>query len=65
MERAGFTRIATTLGLGALLEKGLVEVASGFDPEWDASYTNYWLTATGMKWLLDNQQRLVLKAEPE
>jgi hypothetical protein len=44
MERAGFTRIATMLGLGALLKKGLIDVESGFDPEFDSSYTLYLLT---------------------
>lgn len=60
MERAGFTRIATTLGLVALLDKGLATSREQDDQNGDP-YTVYQLSELGMAWLHGNQDRLVLK----
>lgn len=65
MERSGFTKLATTLGLNALLKKGFIDVDTGFDPEANEGYTVYWLTNVGMQWLFDNQARLVLRADTQ
>jgi len=62
MERSGFTRIATMLALGALLKKELIQVQSGYDAETASDWTIYWLTQEGLSWLLDNQQKLVLRS---
>ena len=64
MERSGFTQIATTLGLAALLRKALVaslEVRE-FGGE---SYIAYNLTSDGFDWLMANQDQLVLQASKE
>jgi hypothetical protein len=47
MERAGFTRIAVTLGLAALLQKQLI-TDDAFDDQSHESYTVYKLTAEGL-----------------
>jgi len=64
MDKAGFTRVAMTLGLTSLLEKGLLSVLSGHDEE-GLSYTLYSVTETGFQWLQSNQDRLVLKFDAE
>lgn len=64
MERAGFTKIATTLGLGALLNKSLVKNAQQ-EGDHGEVYTGYSLTEAGMRWLMTNQDQLVLKKEEE
>jgi|SRR5262245_36828957 len=64
MEKAGFKKIATTLGLNALTNKGLINVESRFDQHGE-SYTVYWLTDAGMQWLMDNQERLVFRVEAQ
>ncbi len=60
MERAGFTRIAVTLGVAALLAKGLVSLHEAYDDQSEESYALYSLTEAGLAWLLSNQDKLVL-----
>lgn len=59
MEKAGFTQIATTLGLKALLDK---EMLKGVEEEnYDNTrYMAYRVTNYGMNWLLQNRESLVL-----
>ncbi|MCH8827963.1 MAG: hypothetical protein IID45_00135 [Planctomycetes bacterium] len=62
-ESAGYTRLATTLALSSLLDKQYIESAiekdyNGFD------YTVTKLCSAGMKWLMANQDKLVLKRDP-
>jgi nucleoside 2-deoxyribosyltransferase len=60
MEKAGFTKIATTLALTSLLRNELV--ATSLEQDYNEEpYTVYSVTSTGMDWLLRNQQRLVLR----
>jgi len=59
MERAGFTRIAVTLGLASLLAKGFVSLHEAYDGSGE-SYTMYSLTDVGLGWLFSNQGKLVL-----
>ncbi|MBM4046059.1 MAG: hypothetical protein FJ279_13160 [Planctomycetes bacterium] len=60
MEKAGFTKVATTLALVSLLRNGLVHsvVERNYDGE---DYTAYVLDDSGMEWLLKNQDRFVLR----
>ncbi len=60
MERAGFTRIAVTLGVAPLLAKGLVSLHEAYDDQSEESYALYSLTEAGLAWLLSNQDKLVL-----
>jgi hypothetical protein len=63
MQRAGFTPLATSLGLRSLLRKRMVETAQVTD---DNGYTEteYRASERGQDWLLENQDKLVLRAEP-
>jgi nucleoside 2-deoxyribosyltransferase len=58
MEASGFTRIATTLALRGLVEKGLV--AGKWRGYEDQNYYGYELTEAGWKWALANQDKFTL-----
>lgn len=62
MEKAGFTQVATTLALAALLDKSLIRTEVGED-EYDGSYIAYALERSGMDWLMKNQDLLVLRTQ--
>lgn len=64
MKRAGFTDIATTLGLRGLLVKEMLETMSCYDERNDADYTGYRLLDKGLDWLLHNKDKLILKRQP-
>lgn len=69
MERAGFTRVAITLGLGKLARRGFVRFFDDQDYNHNP-FTAYQLTDEGLNWLFDHQDLLVLKrsdqsAEPD
>ena len=62
MENAGFTKIATTLGLRALMMKGMLETIT--ESDWNNNeYTTYKVTDSGMEWLFANKDKLQLKTE--
>lgn len=61
MTKAGATRVAATLGLGALVKKRLIEERELFDDQSQERYAAYALTDEGMAWLIKNQDRLVLR----
>jgi nucleoside 2-deoxyribosyltransferase len=62
MEKAGFTKLAATLGLKALLDKKMLETFQ--DNDYDGSkYTAYRVTDRGMSWLFANQNKLTLRQE--
>jgi hypothetical protein len=65
IEKAGFTRIAVTLALAALLKKGLVSSRDLFSERDEASYSVYGITEDGMSWLMANQDKLVLRNRAE
>ena len=67
MERAGFTNIATTLGIQALLEKSMLEVYRDVDSrQFDENEVPlYRPTEAGLKWLAQNEDKLMLKREPK
>ena len=60
METAGFTKLAATLGLRSLLDKGLLQTKVLRDVD-DSSYTAYQLASEGVRWLFENKGRLSLK----
>ena len=60
MERAGYTRIAITLGLTALQRKGMVKVEEETDQNGEP-FACYVMTDRGMDWLMHNQNRFVLR----
>ena len=61
MERAGFTRIATTLALVGLQNKRYVDVQAPPDGSFPGQYTPYSLTDSGMEWLLANKSQFLLQ----
>ncbi|MBU0717951.1 MAG: hypothetical protein KJ749_06860 [Planctomycetes bacterium] len=63
MEGAGFTKIATTLGLKALLDNGMLEYFEDDDDRGE-TFIAYSVTDRGMTWLLENQGKIALKQEP-
>lgn len=63
MEKAGFTKLAATLGLRSLLQKEMVKTFEDHDYN-DQPFTAYALTDAGVTWLLKNQDKLTLKREP-
>ena len=65
MEKSGFTKIAVTLSLNSLLEKGMLRVMEIEDEQNHGSYNAFVLTAAGGLWLEQNQHLLVLKQAPE
>ena len=62
METAGFTKIATTLGLKALLDNGMLETFEDQDYNGE-TFSAYRVTNRGMAWLFENQERFTLKQE--
>ena len=70
MEKDGFRKISTTLGIRGLLEKGLIESSPYKDRYQDesgyhSSYrTVYRTTKVGMDWLSRNAGKIKLKADP-
>jgi hypothetical protein len=63
MESAGFTDIATTLALRALLGKGMIEVKEAHD-DYGNEYKAYGTTKEGMAWLIQNIDKLTMTQPP-
>jgi len=65
MLNAGFTEIATSLGLASLIKKNMVTVATAYDNNGE-QYAAYAMKQKGIDWLIDNQDKLILRrSEPE
>jgi hypothetical protein len=64
MKAAGFTELATTLGLRSLLDHTLVSTLTLHDELTDEPFTGYQPTKDGLRWLFANKARLALRAEP-
>ena len=60
MTKAGYTKIAVTLALSTLLRKSLLDHEQ-IEDNFGNSYTSYTITQTGMDWLLENQDKLILQ----
>lgn len=62
MVRAGFTKVATTLGLAGLLSKQMLEEFE--DEDYNGQlFTAYRVTGQGMAWLFENKEKLALTRE--
>lgn len=61
-EKAGFTRLATMLGIRGLMAKRMLEIYE--EHGWDEVYNAYRVTETGIAWLFQNRSNLKLHAEP-
>jgi len=61
MEKAGYTRAATQLGLIRLTRLGFVEPFEESDYNRDNSWTSYRITTAGEDWLLENQNQLEMR----
>ena len=64
MERMGFTKVATFLALTTLVRKKLAVDQEEQSMNADDTYITYRLTQDGINWLMANQEKLLLKAEP-
>ncbi len=62
MNKAGFTDIAVSLALKSLRQKTMLHVETAQDQH-GYDYAVYFVTSIGEQWLLDNQDKLVLKKE--
>ena len=62
MNRAGYTKICTTLTLTSLLRKEMIQSEVDSDINGNEFFL-YTITSKGMEWLLQNQDKLVLKVE--
>jgi predicted transcriptional regulator len=62
MNRAGFTKIAVTLALTALLRKGMIQDQMETDMNGNDFFV-YSVSRKGLEWLLQNQARLVLRKQ--
>jgi hypothetical protein len=62
MEGAGFTKLAATLGLKALLDRGMLERFQDTDED-GHPFTAYRVAPKGMSWLFANKDKLALKRD--
>ncbi len=65
MEASGYTKLAATIALKSLAQKGYIDYGPRQDPETGDGYTGYWFTQKGWGWVLANQERFVLKKPSE
>lgn len=63
MDDVGFTKIATTLALKALIDNAMLESVDDHDDNGEA-FTAFRVTDQGMAWLVQNQDKLTLKRQP-
>jgi len=63
MNRAGFTTLAASLSLRALLRKRMLDAEQSSDDDGEP-ITLYRITEEGQEWLLANQDKLSLRFEP-
>ena len=60
MEQAGFTQLASTLALGSLIDREMLERYEEQDYDGE-TYTAFRVTSKGMTWLLANKGKLTLQ----
>ncbi len=63
MEKAGFTRIAFTLGIAALLRKDLLSSRDGYNEQTEQQFTVHVLTQSGLDWLVASQDKVALTTD--
>lgn len=64
MEASGFTKVAATLALVSLVQKGLLESGTFQDDTGD-DYVGYKLIERGWTWILQNKDKFVLQKPPK
>jgi len=62
MSRAGFSDVAASLGLRSLLAKEMVEFTDKYD-DYGNIYSVFKPTDSGIQWLMQNQDKIVLRTE--
>lgn len=65
MNKAGYTDIATSVGVRTLLKKSMLESSSRIDQEDGETYVVFRLTERGENWILDNQDQLVFRSDSD
>lgn len=63
LESAGYTKLAATLGLRGLREKGLVTTIEMYDEHGNSKYDGFTFTDSGWAWLIENRSQFMLKRE--
>ena len=63
MNRAGYTKIATTMAIESLRRKKFIENSMQIDDH-GSEYEIYKVTETGLKWCFENQDKFLMKEEP-
>ncbi len=63
MEKAGFTKLAATLGLRSLRVKGMLETFEEQDNF--SSFTAYRVTDSGLEWLNANKDKFILRVDDD
>ena len=64
MDRAGFTRLAGTIALKSLLERRMLELFEDEDYSGE-TFDAVKVTSEGMRWLLENKEKLTLSVSDE
>jgi|SRR5579872_2114133 len=64
MEQYGFTKLATTLALKTLQDKGFIETGTYSDEDGNR-VTTYSLKSIGWEWILSNKNQFILRREKE
>lgn len=65
LQKAGFRAVAATIALETLRHKKMVDVKSEFNPDIDQQYDAYYLTSSGIDWIISNQHLLVLRNDKD
>ncbi len=65
MNNAGFTDIAVSLALRSLGQKAMISSEKNYDEQYGYEYKAYTVQPKGDEWLLNNQDKLVLKQEKQ
>jgi hypothetical protein len=64
LERLGYNNLALNIGLGGLMERGMINSTEEEGHDYNqgpCKYTGYLIRSEGMKWIIQNYERLDLK----
>jgi hypothetical protein len=64
LERLGYNNLALNIGLGGLMERGMINSTEEEGHDYNQGpykYTGYLIRSEGMKWIIQNYERLDLK----
>jgi hypothetical protein len=65
MKKAGYTDIATSIGIRTLVKKGMISTLTEINRDYDVEYTVCKLTDMGETWILSNQDRFQFRKTAE